>query len=296
MITRKLLQKTDILKFGYNTNFLRALETNQIDFQKTINMTFNNGENIHKGKNYQHKRNFPVQEGNWSALKIKKDKLAVKEWLILFFNNQTIVTFIVSSSLGSDDSTTIALYDCSVCSLPICDQLIFKVNEYHFHSLCLKCCECHVKLLDKCYVRHRDVYCKEDFFKKFGTNCAACGNGIPPSDVIQRANDYVYHLGCFFCLICHRQLKTGNEFYLFDDQKLVCKIDYETLTQKERYDTNKRSRTTVTQKQLEVLKQVYNTSPKPARNLRASLATEIGLDMRVVQVWFQNRRAKEKRL
>ncbi|CAF3534782.1 unnamed protein product [Rotaria socialis] len=217
-------------------------------------MTYNNGENILKGKNYQQKRNFT----------------------------------------GSEDSTIIAVYDCFVCSLPISDQFIFKVNENYFHSLCLKCCECHVKLLDQCYVRHRDVYCKEDFFKKFGTKCAACGNGIPPSDVVQRANDYLYHLGCFSCLICHRQLKTGDEFYLIDDQKLVCKIDYEALTQKELGDTNKRPRTTITQKQLEVLEQVYNTSPKPARTLRESLATEIGLDTRVVQVWFQNRRAKQK--
>ncbi|KAI5704073.1 hypothetical protein M8J75_001706 [Diaphorina citri] len=40
----------------------------------------------------------------------------------------------------------------------------------------------------------------------------------------------------------------------------------------------------------------YNTSPKPARHVREQLSQDTGLDMRVVQVWFQNRRAKEKRL
>ena len=44
------------------------------------------------------------------------------------------------------------------------------------------------------------------------------------------------------------------------------------------------------------MKQAYNTSSKPARYVRESLAADTGLDMRVVQVWFQNRRAKEKRL
>ncbi|CAF0894732.1 unnamed protein product [Rotaria sordida] len=197
---------------------------------------------------------------------------------------------------GSDNSTIVTIYDCSVCSLPICDQFVFKVNENHFHSLCLNCCECHIKLLDKCYARDGNVYCKEDFFRKFGTKCASCGSGIPPSEIVRRANDYVYHLQCFSCLICHRQLNTGEEFYLFDDQKLVCKIDYDTLKNKEFDDTSKRPRTTITQKQLEVLKQAYNTSSKPARHIRESLAAETGLDMRVVQVWFQNRRAKEKRL
>ena len=40
----------------------------------------------------------------------------------------------------------------------------------------------------------------------------------------------------------------------------------------------------------------YNASPKPSRQVREQVAAETGLDMRVVQVWFQNRRAKNKRL
>ncbi|KAE9554743.1 hypothetical protein FO519_002071 [Halicephalobus sp. NKZ332] len=59
---------------------------------------------------------------------------------------------------------------------------------------------------------------------------------------------------------------------------------------------NKRPRTTISAKSLETLKQAYQTSSKPARHVREQLAAETGLDMRVVQVWFQNRRAKEKRL
>ena len=57
----------------------------------------------------------------------------------------------------------------------------------------------------------------------------------------------------------------------------------------------KRPRTTITAKQLEILRASYNTSSKPSRHVREQLAQETGLDMRVVQVWFQNRRAKDKR-
>ena len=60
--------------------------------------------------------------------------------------------------------------------------------------------------------------------------------------------------------------------------------------------SNKRPRTTITAKQLEVLKSAYKNSSKPARHIREQLSKDTGLDMRVVQVWFQNRRAKEKRL
>lgn len=56
---------------------------------------------------------------------------------------------------------------------------------------------------------------------------------------------------------------------------------------------NKRPRTTITAKQLETLKLAYNNSPKPARHVREQLSQDTGLDMRVVQVWFQNRLVDE---
>lgn len=59
---------------------------------------------------------------------------------------------------------------------------------------------------------------------------------------------------------------------------------------------SKRPRTTITARQLEVLRRSYLESMKPSRLVRERLSAETGLDMRVVQVWFQNRRAKEKRM
>ncbi|KAK1329266.1 hypothetical protein QTO34_011447 [Cnephaeus nilssonii] len=118
--------------------------------------------------------------------------------------------------------------------------------------------------------------------RRFGTKCTACQQGIPPTQVVRKAQDFVYHLHCFACIICNRQLATGDEFYLMEDGRLVCKEDYETAKQNA--------------KQLETLKNAYKNSPKPARHVREQLSSETGLDMRVVQVWFQNRRAKEKRL
>lgn len=63
--------------------------------------------------------------------------------------------------------------------------------------------------------------------RRFGTKCAGCEKGIPPTEVVRRAQDNVYHLECFACLMCSRQLNTGDEFYLMEDRKLVCKPDYE---------------------------------------------------------------------
>ncbi|CAF0947776.1 unnamed protein product [Adineta ricciae] len=212
------------------------------------------------------------------------------------FNAETNLTIENVYQTDLTNSTLALAHTCFICSLPICGEIVFRIDGNHYHGVCINCSECHIKLLDECYSRNGVIYCKEHYFNKFGNKCASCGYSVLPTEIIRRANDFVYHLQCFSCLICHRQLKTGDEFYVIADEKLVCKFDYDTLRNKAFDDNNKRPRTTISQKQLDVLRQVYITTPKPPRHLRESLAIDTGLDMRVVQVWFQNRRAKEKRL
>jgi hypothetical protein len=79
-----------------------------------------------------------------------------------------------------------------------------------------------------------------------------------------------------------------------DDRTLVCKSDYEAAKAAVEVG-HKRPRTTISQKQLEALKAIYVDCQKPSRTVRKQLSEETGLDMRVVQVWFQNKRAKDKR-
>nr|XP_021206851.1 LIM/homeobox protein Lhx3 isoform X3 [Bombyx mori] len=193
---------------------------------------------------------------------------------------------------------------CGGCHEMIVDRYVLKVSDRTWHAGCLRCVECRALLTGKCFARNNQLYCTEDFFnpRRFGTKCSGCGQGIPPTQVVRRAQSHVYHLRCFACAACARTLNTGDEFYLMEDGKLVCKPDYEAARAKggdgslDGDAASKRPRTTITAKQLETLKSAYSSSPKPARHVREQLAHDTGLDMRVVQVWFQNRRAKEKRL
>jgi hypothetical protein len=48
--------------------------------------------------------------------------------------------------------------------------------------------------------------------------------------------------------------------------------------------------------QLEILEKVYQTEKLPGSDLRKELAVKLKMTPRRVQVWFQNKRAKEKRM
>ena len=59
---------------------------------------------------------------------------------------------------------------------------------------------------------------------------------------------------------------------------------------------SKRPRTILTTIQRKLFKAAFDLSPKPCRKTRENLAKETGLNIRVVQVWFQNQRAKIKKI
>lgn len=58
---------------------------------------------------------------------------------------------------------------------------------------------------------------------------------------------------------------------------------------------DKRLRTTISPEQLEYLYQKYQIESNPSRKMLENIANEVGLKKRVVQVWFQNTRARERK-
>ncbi|XP_035240377.1 LIM/homeobox protein Lhx1 isoform X2 [Anguilla anguilla] len=223
---------------------------------------------------------------------------------------------------------------CAGCERPILDRFLLNVLDRAWHVKCVLCCECKCNLTEKCFSREGKLYCKNDFFRRFGTKCAGCAQGISPNDLVRRARSKVFHLNCFTCMMCNKQLSTGEELYIIDENKFVCKEDYlsssagkdtsllsdsqdqlqddvkdsesANLSDKEggnneNDDQNlggkrRGPRTTIKAKQLETLKAAFAATPKPTRHIREQLAQETGLNMRVIQVWFQNRRSKERRM
>ncbi|GFO02145.1 LIM domain transcription factor lmo4.2 [Plakobranchus ocellatus] len=61
----------------------------------------------------------------------------------------------------------------------------------------------------------------------FGSSgsCCGCGQPIPASELVMRAQTSVYHLKCFTCCTCHSPLNTGDRYGIVQGS-LVCEQDF----------------------------------------------------------------------
>ena len=64
---------------------------------------------------------------------------------------------------------------------------------------------------------------------------------------------------------------------------------------KQKSEKTPRVRTVLSDKQLKILKAVYSQNPKPDSLMKEHLCEVTGLSPRVIRVWFQNKRCKDKK-
>nr|XP_020480214.1 LIM/homeobox protein Lhx8-like [Monopterus albus] len=208
---------------------------------------------------------------------------------------------------------------CTFCGLEIVDRFLLKVNNLCWHVSCLSCSVCKASLGRhvSCYIKDTQVFCKLDYFRKYGTRCTRCGRNIHSSDWVRRARGSTFHLACFSCTSCKRQLSTGEECGLLEN-RVFCRPHYdiimenikraketeeqrveEDVTDKEDSSTTarpaKRARTSFTVDQLQVMQTQFAKDNNPDAQTLQKLAERTGLSRRVIQVWFQNCRARQKK-
>uniref|UniRef100_A0A665ST98 LIM/homeobox protein LMX-1.2-like n=1 Tax=Echeneis naucrates TaxID=173247 RepID=A0A665ST98_ECHNA len=217
---------------------------------------------------------------------------------------------------------------CSGCHRPITDRFLLRVSGGLWHEGCVRCAACGDALHNSCFLRDRKLYCKQDYADLFAVRCGGCAEAVTPAEMVMRAGAAVFHLRCFTCSVCSCRLQTGDRCVLREGQLLCAREDYhQCLTSPTSSDTGKsedeeeeeeeesgrntgrrirsedqeskrpkRPRTILTTHQRRTFKASFEVSSKPCRKVRETLAAETGLSVRVVQVWFQNQRAKMKKL
>ncbi|KAK2835611.1 hypothetical protein Q5P01_016095 [Channa striata] len=217
---------------------------------------------------------------------------------------------------------------CAGCHRPITDRFLLRVTDGLWHEECVRCAACGDALANSCFLRDRKLYCKRDYADLFAVRCGGCAKAISPAELVMRAGAAVFHLRCFTCSVCSCRLQTGDRCVLREGQLLCARQDYHRcLTSPASSDTGKsddeeeeeedesgrvvgrrirsedleskrpkRPRTILTTQQRRTFKASFEVSSKPCRKVRETLAAETGLSVRVVQVWFQNQRAKMKKL
>nr|XP_055058686.1 insulin gene enhancer protein isl-2b [Misgurnus anguillicaudatus] len=241
-----------------------------------------------------------------------------------------MVDIIFSSSflddMGDRSKKKSGLAMCVGCGSQIHDQYILRVSpDLEWHAACLKCVECS-QYLDEtctCFVRDGKTYCKRDYVRLFGIKCAKCSLGFSSSDLVMRARDSVYHIECFRCSVCSRQLLPGDEFSVRDEE-LLCRADHgisldhgsplspghinsrslhmaaDPVSVRRNHihkqsEKTTRVRTVLNEKQLHTLRTCYNANPRPDALMKEQLVEMTGLSPRVIRVWFQNKRCKDKK-
>uniref|UniRef100_A0A8C2CYK3 LIM/homeobox protein Lhx9 n=1 Tax=Cyprinus carpio TaxID=7962 RepID=A0A8C2CYK3_CYPCA len=248
---------------------------------------------------------------------------------------------------------------CAGCGALISDRFYLLAADRRWHERCLKCSACHADLESEltCFSKHGDIYCKEDYYRRFSLQrCARCHLGISASEVVMRAGDLVYHLSCFSCATCDKVLFTGDH-YGMRETSVYCRVHFEMMLQRECHtglyysdmspgepnpesgtcsegtpvhrgrarkrkncdatdhvaynsdvsdmgvdlservscQKSKRMRTSFKHHQLRSMQNFFTHNHNPDAKDLKELAQKTGLTKRVLQVWFQNTRAKFRR-
>uniref|UniRef100_A0A7E4V4I4 LIM/homeobox protein Lhx1 n=1 Tax=Panagrellus redivivus TaxID=6233 RepID=A0A7E4V4I4_PANRE len=187
---------------------------------------------------------------------------------------------------------------CAGCNAVLERQdLVRRARDLVFHVRCFQCAICS-KTLDtgeQLYVVGGNRFiCKDDYLSS-SVNSEECVSTDDLDDDEETASTHADGGGNSGLLDLESENiaggSSGGEESIKGPHPTTPSMDDSGLGAKRRGP-----RTTIKSKQLETLKAAFAATPKPTRHMREQLANETGLNMRVIQVWFQNRRSKERRM
>ncbi|XP_077986769.1 LIM homeobox transcription factor 1-alpha-like [Glandiceps talaboti] len=184
---------------------------------------------------------------------------------------------------------------CNGClqSIPS-NELVMRALSNVYHLRCFLCVICNQRLQkgDEFVVRDNQLFCKVDYEKEYGS--------VQPSPSGHHSDDMCDDSDIIDESFLDNHTSSTN---LENDSDSGMSSITQNNGSGNMNSSNgdgrkgpKRPRTILTTAQRRAFKQSFEVSQKPCRKVRESLAADTGLSVRVVQVWFQNQRAKMKKL
>uniref|UniRef100_A0A3P9A8U3 Uncharacterized protein n=1 Tax=Esox lucius TaxID=8010 RepID=A0A3P9A8U3_ESOLU len=182
-----------------------------------------------------------------------------------------------------------AVWPCTGCGEPIRDPEVLRVGtDQQWHIGCLYCDECHCPLGESvsCFLRNGRTSFN---YRRYGGELvkSQCDEESP-SNVIR---GQIYHPACLHCSICGALLRPGDSFTLGPQGPRGVWERCEDRLKSRRV----RMRTVLSDSQLRALRSCYSQSPRPDALAKLQLSRLTGLNQRVIRVWFQNKRCKDKK-
>ncbi|XP_053729118.1 LIM domain kinase 1a isoform X1 [Synchiropus splendidus] len=110
---------------------------------------------------------------------------------------------------------------CAGCRLRIYDEQYLQALNTDWHTICFRCCECSTSLSHWYYEKDGHLFCKEDYWAKYGELCHGCNDPIT-TGLIMVAGEQKYHPECFTCLNCRTFIGDGDTYALVERSKLYC--------------------------------------------------------------------------
>ncbi|KFB46886.1 AGAP005137-PA-like protein [Anopheles sinensis] len=173
--------------------------------------------------------------------------------------------------------------DCYGCGERIApSEMVMRAKHLVYHLHCFLCYTCNRPLQkgEPFSLRAGKLICQHDLEKDFYGSAAA----------VAAAAAIHHHHGAPGI---HQQHHPAAHLYGADGDDYLLE---DGLRTRDGRRGPKRPRTILTSAQRRQFKASFDVSPKPCRKVREALAKDTGLSVRVVQVWFQNQRAKMKKI
>uniref|UniRef100_A0A8C4EDG7 LIM domain kinase 1 n=1 Tax=Dicentrarchus labrax TaxID=13489 RepID=A0A8C4EDG7_DICLA len=113
--------------------------------------------------------------------------------------------------------------DVGDCAHDLIEKVLinFKTAHLSLSISSLRCCECSASLSHWYYEKDGRLFCKKDYWAKFGELCHGCNDPIT-TGLIMVAGEQKYHPECFTCLNCRAFIGDGDTYALVERSKLYC--------------------------------------------------------------------------